>query len=308
MPNSSDFEAIKRILNQPIGIPTRSEITINWKEYFDNASKGEDMWGHYQTANGDLYVVTDGASNHEGTKTGADVVRFVHDVLRESAADIKRTEELKKILYAINTISSKMNKGAYAAIAGILVRGTTVFSFSAGDVAIIGKKTNGQLIQVLPLDLNMGRAEAAARAQAEIGTVVNGMEIMEQNVEQRIHQYMHHGLSNALGIGDTFLLHEKRFGAKDRSAILIATDGITDPFMAPQSEAGKIPETGAPKLYEIINSSNNAQEAAASLGEMIWDTQVKEKIRIKPDDRTGLFIYMNSQEKEYKKWISEFFD
>ncbi|MBF8269804.1 MAG: hypothetical protein HW386_1513 [Gammaproteobacteria bacterium] len=285
-----------------------NDITINWKEYFDNGCKGEDMWGHYTTANGDLYVVADGASNHEYTKTGADVVRFVHDVLRESAADIKRTEELKKILYAINTISSKINKGAYAAIAGILVRGTTVFSFSAGDVAIIGKKANGQLIQVLPLDLNMGRAEAETLARAEIGSVVNDIEITKENVEQRINQYMHHGLSNAIGIGDTFFLHEKRFNVKDRSAVLIATDGITDPFMAPQKEAGKIPEPGAPKLYEIMNSSHNAQEAVDSLAAMIWDTQVKEKIRIKPDDRTGLFIYMDSPENEYITWIAGLFD
>ena len=284
-----------------------SDIAINWKEYFDNSYKGEDMWGHYLTANGDLYVVIDGASNHEDTKTGADVVQFVNDILRESAVDITRTEELKKILYAINTISSKINRGAYAAIAGILVRGATVYSFSAGDVAILGKKANGQLIQVLPLDLNMGREEAGMHARAEIGSVVNGIEITEQNVEQRIHQYMHHGLSNAIGIGDTFFLHEKRFNTKDRSAMLIATDGITDPFMAPQREAGKIPESGAPKLYEIMNSCHNAKEAANSLEEMIWDTQVKEKIRIKQDDRTGLFIYMDAPEKEYGKWISEFF-
>ena len=308
MPNSSDFEAIKRILNQPISIPSVSDITINWKEYFDNACKGEDMWGHYKTVNGDLYVVADGASNHEGTKTGADVVKFIDAVLRESAADIKGSRDLKKLIHAINTISSKMNRGAYAAIAGILLRDNNLFGFGAGDVSIIGKKANGQLIQVLPLDLNMGRVEAEARARSEIGAVVNEVEITEQNVEQRIHQYMHHGLSNAIGVGDAFVLHEKQFAARDRSSILIATDGITDPYMAPQREAGKIPEAGAPKLYDIINSSHTAEEAVAAMAEMIWDTQVKEKIKIKPDDRTGLFIYMDSQVKEYKKWISELFD
>jgi len=308
MANSRDFDAIKEILNQPIGIPTLGGITINWKEFFDNSCKGEDLWGHYKTVNGDLYVVADGASNHEGTKTGADVVRFIDGVLRESAADIKGGGDLRKLMHAINTISSKMNKGAYAAIAGILLRGNNAYSFGAGDVSIIGKKANGQLLQVLPLDLNMGRVEAEARAREEIGTVVNEVEITEQNVEQRIHQYMHHGLSNAIGVGDAFVLHEKRFAARDRSAVLIATDGITDPFMAPQREAGKIPEAGAPKLYDIVNSSHTAQEAVTSLEEMIWDTQVKEKIKIKPDDRTGLFIYMEAVEKEYLAWISELFD
>lgn len=56
-----------------------NEILVNWKEYFDNTCKGEDMWGHYKTANGDLYVVADGASNHEGSKTGGDVVRFIDE-------------------------------------------------------------------------------------------------------------------------------------------------------------------------------------------------------------------------------------
>lgn len=285
-----------------------NDIKIDWKEYFDNNCKGEDMWGHYETANGDLYVVADGASGHEYSKTGADVVRFIDDILRESAADINGTKDLKELIYAINTISSKINKGAYAAIAGILIRGTNVDSFGAGDVAIIGKKANGRLIQVLPLDLNMGREEAEALAREEIGSVVNDLEITEDNIEQRIHQYMHHGLSNAIGVGDSFFLHEKRFNARDRTAILIATDGITDPFMAPQKEAGRIPEAGAPKLYEVINSYHIAEDAVKSLEEMIWDTQVKEKIKIKPDDRTGLFIYMDAPVKEYMKWIAELFD
>lgn len=285
-----------------------SKISITWKEYFDNECKGEDLWGRYETPDGDLYVVIDGASNHDGSKTGADVARFINDVLSESAQDIKATGELKELICAINTISSKINKGAYAAIAGVLVRGTRVYSFGAGDVAIIGKKANGRLIQILPLDLNMGREEAETLARTEIGTMVNGVEITEDNVEQRVRQYMHHGLSNAIGVGDSFVLHEKVFNTKDRSAILIATDGITDPFMAPQKEADRIPETGAEKLYQIINSSNTAEEAVSSLEEMIWDTQVKEKIKIKPDDRTGIFIYMDSQIKEYQKWISEIFD
>ena len=81
-----------------------------------------------------------------------------------------------------------------------------------------------------------------------------------------------------------------------------------DPFIAPQTEAGRIPETGAAKLYEVINSCHNAEDAVNALGEMIWDTQVKEGIKIKSDDRTGLFIYMDSPVKEYVKWIAELFD
>ena len=266
------------------------------------------MWGHYKTSNGDLYVVADGASSHEYTKTGADVVAFIDDILRESAADIKGTKDLKELIYAINTISSKINKGAYAAIAGVLIRGTDVFSFGAGDVSVIGKKANGRLIQVLPLDLNMGREEAEKLARTEIGTVINDVEITEANLEQRIHQYMHHGLSNAIGVGSSFHIHEKRFNARDRTAILLATDGITDPFMISQKEAGRIPEPNAPKLYEVINLCHIAEDAVTSLEEMIWDTQVKEKIKIKPDDRTALFIYMDAPVKEYMKWIAELFD
>ena len=285
-----------------------SEITINWKEYFDNDYKGEDLWGHYKTANGDLYVVMDGASSHDHSKTGADVVRFVDGVLKESAAHIESNRDLRKLIYAINTISSKINKGAYAAIAGVLISGTTVYSFGAGDVAVIGKKANGRLIQILPLDLNMSREESETLAREDIGTVVHGVEITELNLDQRIRQYMHHGLSNAIGIGDSFRLNEKKFTAKDRSAIVLATDGITDPFMALQTDAGRIPEADAPKLYEVINSCHNAEDGVNALGEMIWDTQVKEGIKIKPDDRTGLFIYMESPVKEYVKWISELFD
>ena len=285
-----------------------SAITINWKEYCDNGCKGEDLWGHYQTAGGDLYLVMDGASSHDDEKTGADVVRFIDQMMKESAAQVSNFKELKKVIHAINTLSSKINHGAYAAIAGVLISDTDVSSFSAGDVAIIGKKANGKLIQILPLDLNMGRVEAEFFARNEVGKVVHGVKITEENVEKRIHQLMHHGLSNAIGIGDTFELHEKVFNARDRSALLIATDGITDPFLAPQKEAGKIPEDGAPKLFEVLNSCVNSELAAKSLEEMIWDTQVKEKIKIKPDDRTGLFIYMEAPVKEYKKWISELFD
>lgn len=285
-----------------------NDITINWKEYYDNDCKGEDLWGHYRTANGDLFVVVDGASSHDDSKTGADVARFVDTIFKESAAHIESSQELQKLIYAINTISSKINKGAYAAIAGILIRGMKVYSFSAGDVAVIGKKANGRLIQVLPLDLNVSREEAEALANMKFGALEKGVEINKQNVEQRIRQYMHHGLTNAIGIGDSFHLNEKKFTARDRSAILIATDGITDPFVAPQTEAGRIPEESAAKLYEVINSCHNAEDAVNALGEMIWDTQVKEGIRIKSDDRTGLFIYMDSPVKEYVKWISELFD
>ena len=285
-----------------------NEIALNWKEYIDNNCKGEDLWGHYKTMHGDLFVVVDGASSHDNVKTGADVARFVDEILKESAAHIEDDQDLKKLILAINTISTKINNGAYAAIAGVLVTGPRIYSFGAGDVSIIGKKANGRLIQVLPLDLNMDREAAETLAKADVGYVINGVEITEENIEQRIYQYMHHGLSNAIGVGNAFHLHEKRFTTKDRSAILIATDGITDPFMAPQSEAARIPETGAPKLYEVINTCHNAEEAVKSLEEMIWDTQVKEKIKIKPDDRTGLFVYMESPSKEYMKVISELFD
>jgi len=285
-----------------------NDITINWKEYFDNSCKGEDAWGHYKTAKGDLYVVVDGVSNHEGTRTGADVARFIDDILKEAAPNLENSRELRALIHAINTISTKINKGAYAAIAGILVSGVTVYSFSAGDVAIIAKKANGKLIQILPLDLNVSREEAAALARMKFGSLEKSAEVDEQNVEQRIRQYMHHGLSNAIGIGDTFVLHEKKFTARDKSAILIATDGITDPFIAPQTEAARIPKAGAPKLYKVINSNPNAEAAANALGEMIWDTQVKEGIKIKSDDRTALFIYMDSPAKEYTKWITDLLD
>jgi len=43
-----------------------------------------------------------------------------------------------------------------------------------------------------------------------------------------------------------------------------------------------------------MNSNDNAEDAADSLKDMIWDTQVKEKKKIKQDDRTGLFLYMNT--------------
>lgn len=285
-----------------------NEITVNWKEYFDNSCKGEDSWGHYKTANGDLYVVVDGVSSHDGSRTGADVARFIDDILKEAAPNIESSRELREVIYAINTISSRINKGAYAALAGILVSGVKVYSFSAGDVAIIGKKANGKLIQVLPLDLNVTREEAEALAKMKFGALDKDAKINQQNVEQRIRQYMHHGLSNAIGIGDTFLLHEKKFTARDKSAILIATDGITDPFIAPQSEAGTVPKAGAPKLYRVINTNQNAEGAANALGEMVWDTQVKEGIKIKSDDRTALFIYMDSPAKEYTKWISDLLD
>lgn len=285
-----------------------NDITINWKEYFDNDCKGEDLWGHYRTANGELFVVVDGASSHDHSRTGADVARFINDILKEAAAHIESSRELRELIYAINTISSKINKGAYAAIAGVLVNDNRIYSFSAGDVAIIGKKANGKLIQILPLDLNVSREEAVALANMKFGSLKKGIEINKQNVEQRIRQFMHHGLTNAIGIGDSFVLHEKKFTARDRSAILIATDGITDPFVAPLTEAARIPKADAPKLYQVINSSRKAEDAANALGELIWDTQVKEGIKIKSDDRTGLFIYMDSPAKEYVKWISDLFD
>jgi len=271
----------------------KKEISINWKEYFDNGCKGEDMWGHYKTANGDLYVVADGASNHEGTKTGADVVQIIDQRLRQDAANIAGSHDLKDLIHTINTESTEVNEGAYAAIAGILHSGNKLYSFGSGDVSIIAKKPNGKLIQILPLDLNMQLEEAEELVKTEIGTIVNGVEITEENYKQRINQYIHHGLFNAIGFGESFFLHEKSFNAKDGATILIATDGVTDSFMEPQREAGKISMEDALKIHEVINSSSNAKDAADALSNLIWDTQVKEKKKIKPDDRTGLFLYMN---------------
>lgn len=269
------------------------EITIDWKEYFDNSCKGEDMWGHYKTANGDLYVVADGASNHEGTKTGADVVRLIDERLKKDAAKIVRPSDLKRLVYSINMESSRVNEGAYAAIAGVLHSKNRLYSFSAGDVTIIARKSNGKLLQVLPLDLNMQPEEAEELAKTEIGTVVNGIEITKKNYKQRINQYIYHGLSNAIGFGKSFFLHDKSFSARDGAAIIIASDGVTDPFVETQREAGKIPVGHATKIQEVMNSSFNATDAAETLNNLIWDTQVKEKIKIKPDDRTALFLYMN---------------
>ena len=120
-------------------------MNIDWKEYFDNACKGEDMWGNYKTANGRIYVVVDGASNHDGTQTGADVARLVHDRLREHSPKLHRSSELRELLHSINAESTKVNEGAYAAMAGVLHRGTNLYAFGAGDVAIIAKKINGKL-------------------------------------------------------------------------------------------------------------------------------------------------------------------
>ncbi len=287
---------MKQIRIPPIQPLVKRNVLVNWKEYFDNDCKGEDMWGHYKTSNGDLYVVADGASSHDGSKTGGDVARFIDERLKQDTVNITRSHHLKELIHAINTESTRKNEGAYAAIAGILYRGNRIFSFSAGDVSIIAKKPNGKLLQVLPLDLSMGREEAEKCAKAEIGTIVKGVEITKDNYEQRVNQYMHHGLSNAIGFGKSFYLHYKNFHAKDGAALLIATDGITDPFMKSQKGAGNILKTNAPRLYEIMNSCNNEEDAAEALKNLIWDTQVKEKKKIKPDDRTGLFLYMNYPE------------
>ena len=283
----------------PFQILVKKKILVNWKEYFDNSCKGEDMWGHYKTSNGDLYVVADGASNHDGSKTGGDVVRLIDDKLRQDAINIVRSNDLKELIHSINTESTKVNEGAYAAIAGILHRGNRLFSFSAGDVSIIAKKPNGKLIQVLPLDLNMQRDEAEICAKTEIGTIINGVEITEENYEQRIDQYINHGLCNAIGFGQSFFLHDKSFNTKDGAAILIASDGVTDPFMKSQREAGKVLKANASKLYKIFDSRDDAEDAANLLKDIIWDTQVKEKIKIKSDDRTGLFFYMNTSEEKH---------
>ena len=271
-----------------------NNILVHWKEYFDNSCKGEDMWGHYKTANGDLYVVADGASNHDGSKTGGDVVRFIDDKLKQDAINISRSKQLKELMHSINTESTKINEGAYAAIAGILHRGNRLVAFGAGDVSILGKKPNGKLIQVLPLDLNMDEEEAEKTAFTEIGTVVSGTEITKENYLLRSQQLMYHGLCNAIGIGESFFLNQISFTTRDGAVILIASDGITDPFIAPQREAGSIPKSDAEKIYEIMNSNDTAEAAANALKDLIWDTQVKEKKKIKSDDRTALFLYMNA--------------
>ena len=291
---TDDVLKIKHDPMLPFQFLVNKKVSVNWKEYFDNSCKGEDMWGHYKTANGDLYVVADGASNHDGSKTGGDVARFIDDRLKQDAENIVRSKHLKELLHSINTESAKINEGAYAAIAGVLHRGNRMFSFSAGDVSIIAKKPNGKLLQVLPLDLNMQRDEAEICAKTEIGTIINGVEITEENYEQRVNQYTSHGLCNAVGIGQSFFLNDKNFNTKDGAAILIASDGVTDPFMQLQSGAGKILKANALKLYDVINSNDNAEDAANALQNMIWDTQVKEKKKIKQDDRTGLFLYMNA--------------
>ena len=90
------------------------------------------------------------------------------------------------------------------------------------------------------------------------------------------------------------------------AAILIASDGVTDPFMKSQRGAGKILKANASKLYEVLNSSDNAEDAANSLRDLIWDTQVKEKKKIKPDDRTALFFYMDVSRKRHETRIKLF--
>jgi len=277
------------------------KLVIDWKEYFDNSCKGEDMWGHYPTLSGDLYVVADGVSNHDGSRTGADVVRLLDDRLAKESGNIRNRIDCNELIYSINAESTKVNEGAYAAIAGILHRENKLYGFSAGDISIIARKANGKLIQVLPLDLNMHREEAERHARAEIGQTVNNIRVTEENIQQRINQYMNHGLSNAIGLGDDFFLHEKNFNAKVETAMVIASDGITDPFMNPQKEAGKIMVSDAEKIYGIFRSGNNAEESVTALENMIWDTQVTEKKKIKADDRTALFLYINSVEKISKR-------
>lgn len=272
-------------------------ITIDWKVFFDNDCKGEDMWGHYETTSGDLYVVIDGASSHEGNKTGGDVAQFIDKKLKQEAKNIVRSNHLIELFHAINDESAKVNEGAFAAIAGVLHRQDTLFAFSAGDVSILAKKPNGKLLQVLPLDLKMDEAEAEKTALTEIGTVIDGKEITKENYSLRSQQYMQHGLCNAVGIGDSFYLNERIFNNKDGAVMLIASDGITDPFITLQKEAGTITKSDAEKIYDLIESSENAEQAVESLKELIWNTQVVEKRKIKADDRTGIFFYMNISEQ-----------
>ena len=275
-----------------------TNMVINWKEYSENDCKGEDMWGHYKTPNGDLYVVADGASSHDGDKTGGDVARYIDTRLKQEAANITRTKHIKELIHSINADSTTINDGAYTAIGGILHRADRMFAFSAGDVSILAKKPSGKLLQALPLDLNMQSDDAEKTAITEIGTFVNGREITAENYILRAKQYTQHGLYNAIGIGDSFFLNEKHFYTKDDAVLLIASDGITDPFMEPQREVGEIPQANAPKLYELLNSNENAETAVEALKDLIWDTQVIEKKKIKSDDRTGIFIYMNAATKD----------
>ncbi|HLB30502.1 MAG TPA: PP2C family serine/threonine-protein phosphatase [Gammaproteobacteria bacterium] len=279
------------------------KIKIDCQVYFDNSCKQEDLWGHYETAKGDLYVVMDGVSNHDGTRTGRDVVQHVHQRLTGECSNIKHRKDLIELLHAINTETTQVNAGAYAAVAGTYIRGNKIYVFSAGDVSILAKKMNGKLIQVLPLDLRMPRAEAERLARAEIGATVNNILVTDENLEQRVQQYMQHGLCNALGMGDVFTLHDLNFSARDGTALLLATDGITDPFMASMIDAGGIKLADAPKLYQVFDEGETAEAAVKSLEEIIWNTQVVEKKRLKQDDRTAMFIFMThiQQAKDHKK-------
>ena len=278
------------------------KIQIDWKIYFDNSCKQEDLWGYYETAKGELYVVMDGVSNHDGSRTGADVVQLIDQRLSSESRNIRYRKDLIELLHTINMKSTEINAGAYAAIAGIYRRGNKIYAFSAGDVSIIAKKVNGKLIQVLPLDLRMPRGEAERMARAEIGATVNNIQVTEENLEQRIGQYMHHGLCNAVGMGEQFILHDLNFSARDGTALLLATDGVTDPFMEPMIEAGGIMPTNAAKLYQVFYESDTAEGAVSSLESIIWSTQVTEKKRIKQDDRTAMFIFMNHvQQMDHKK-------
>ena len=76
--------------------------------------------------------------------------------------------------------------------------------------------------------------------------------------------------------------------------------------MKSQRGAGKILKANASKLYEVLNSSDNVEDAANFLRDLIWDTQVKEKKKIKPDDRTALFFYMDVSRKRHETRIKLF--
>ena len=277
-----------------------SELVVDWKEYFDNDCKGEDMWGHYRTPNGNIYLVVDGASNHDGSKTGADVVRLIHKRFKKESPRLLRSSQLRDLIFSINEESSRVNEGAYAALAGLLQRGNNLYAFGVGDVSIIVKKANGKLFQVLPLDLSMQEEEAEKRARAEIGHTVNNIKITEENYTQRIKQYMNHGLSNAVGLGEDFKVNYMYFDAKADTALMIATDGVTDPFMDPQRDAGNIPKDKAEKLYELLGANNNAENAAMAMEDMIWDTRVSQKQKIKPDDRTAMFLFIQADKGDAK--------
>jgi len=110
--------------------------------------------------------------------------------------------------------------------------------------------------------------------------------------------------ARAISFGATYVrIGTAIFGARDGTALLLATDGVTDPFMAPMIDAGSIKLSDAAKLYQVFYEGDTAEAAVKALENIIWNTQVVEKKRIKQDDRTAMFIFMThfQQTLEHKK-------